>query len=152
MLNRHHRSWAAATLLALAACTTTPTHEQSAMVIGGVLGGLLGHEVGSGSGRTAATIIGTLAGVAIGGAIGRNMDDNDRRKTAQALESVRTGVPTRWVNPDTRHEYRVVPTRTYDGAGGPCREYTVDARIGGRDEQVFGKACRQSDGSWRAVD
>jgi surface antigen len=122
------------------------------MVIGGLLGGVIGHEMGGGSGNTVATIVGTLAGVAIGGAIGRSMDDNDRLKTAQALETVRTGVPTRWVNPDTRNEYRVVPTRTYETAGTPCREYTVDAKIGGRTETVVGTACRQADGSWRAVD
>lgn len=142
----------AATLLSVAACTTQPTQQQTGMVIGGLLGGVLGHEVGGGGGNTAATIIGTLAGVAIGGAIGRSMDDNDRMKTAQALETTRTGVPTRWVNPDTRSAYRVVPTRTYETPQGPCREYTVDAQIGGRTETVVGRACRQADGSWRAVD
>jgi len=139
-------------LAALAGCAQHPTQEQQGMVIGGLLGGVIGAQMGSGSGQSAATIIGTLAGVAIGGAIGRSMDDSDRRKTAQALENVRTGVPTQWVNPDTRHRYRVVPTRTYDNPQGPCRDYTVDALIGGRNEQVVGHACRQADGSWRTVD
>ena len=49
------------------------------------------------------------------------------------------------------HTYTVVPTRTYDSPSGPCREYTVDAVIGGRLEKVVGTACRQADGSWRNV-
>ena len=124
--------------------------EQTGMVIGGILGGVLGNQVGGGSGRTAAIIAGTLAGAAIGGAIGQSMDANDRMHTAQALETVRTGVPTRWHNPDTGNSYTVVPTRTYDESNGtPCREYTIDAIIGGRKQKVYGTACRQPDGSWK---
>lgn len=123
--------------------------EQAGMVIGGVLGGVLGSQVGRGDGRTAAVILGTLAGAAIGGTVGRSMADTDRLKTAHALESVRTGVPSSWSNPDTGNQYVVVPTRTYDGTGGPCREYTIDAVVGGTKDKVFGTACRQADGSWQ---
>jgi surface antigen len=138
--------------LTLAACTTPATQEQSGMVVGGLLGGLLGAQVGHGDGRTAAIILGTVIGANIGGNVGRSMDETDRVKTAHALETVRTGVPSRWVNPDTRNQYTVVPTRTYDTASsGPCREYTVDAVIGGKREKVVGTACRQADGSWRTV-
>jgi surface antigen len=133
-------------------CTAPATQEQSGMVIGGLLGGLLGSQAGQGDGRTAAIILGTVVGSNIGGNVGRSMDETDRLKTAHALETVRTGVPSRWVNPDTRNQYTVVPTRTYDTAsGGPCREYTVDAVIGGKREKVVGTACRQADGSWRTV-
>jgi surface antigen len=135
----------------LAGCANPPTQEQSGMIIGGVLGGLLGSQVGRGHGSTAATIIGTMAGAAIGGMVGRSMDDTDRLKTSHALESVRTGVPSTWRNPDTGHEYTVVPTRTYESAEGPCREYTMDAVIGGKRESVHGTACRQADGSWRVT-
>ncbi|WP_043739784.1 RT0821/Lpp0805 family surface protein [Thioalkalivibrio nitratireducens] len=126
--------------------------EQVGMVIGGVLGGVLGRQIGAGTGRDAAIIAGTLAGAAIGGAVGRTMDDMDRLRTAQTLESVRTGVSTAWVNPDSGVQYQVTPTRTFEAATGPCREYTVDAMIGGRVEQVYGTACRQPDGSWRVLE
>lgn len=135
----------------LMGCQSPPTQRDTGMVIGGILGGVLGHEVGGGSGRTAATIIGTLIGASIGGAIGRSMDEQDRLKTAHTLESVRTGVSSQWTNPDTGQRYAVTPTRTYDGTTGPCREYTVDAVIGGKAEKVNGTACRQADGSWRAL-
>jgi len=138
--------------IVLTGCVAPAAQEQSGMVIGGLLGGLLGAQVGHGDGRTAAIILGTVIGANIGGNVGRSMDETDRIKTASALETVRTGVPTRWVNPDTRNQYTVVPTRTYDTtSAGPCREYTVDAVIGGKREQVVGTACRQADGSWRTV-
>lgn len=144
----------AAVLLAgavLAACESPPTKRDTGMVIGGVIGGVIGQEIGRGGGRTAATIVGTLIGAAIGGQIGRSMDETDRLKTAHTLETVRTGVPSQWVNPDTGNRYTVVPTRTIDGATGPCREYTIDAVVGGKPEQVVGTACRQADGSWRTM-
>lgn len=139
-----------ATLVSLAGCATYQgQQEQAGMVIGGILGGVLGSEVGGGRGRTAAIIAGTLAGAAIGGAVGRSMDEVDRMKTAQTLETVRTGVPSQWRNPDTGNSYTVVPTSTYETSAGPCREYTIDAVIGGRPEKVYGTACRQADGSWQ---
>lgn len=64
--------------LALAACQTPVTQEQSGMVIGGLLGGVVGSQFGQGSGRTAAVILGTLTGVAVGGAVGRSMAERDR--------------------------------------------------------------------------
>lgn len=137
----------------LGGCTTPPDRqqEQAGVVIGAIVGGVLGSQIGHGSGRTAATIVGTMVGAAVGGSVGRSMDDTDRLKTAHALETVRTGVPSQWRNPDSGHQYTVVPTRTYDSGRGPCREYTVDAVIGGRVEKVYGTACRQADGSWRTV-
>ena len=123
------------------------------MVIGGALGGLLGAQVGDqeDQARTVAIIVGTLAGAAIGGAIGRSMYETDRLKTAQTLESVRTGVSSTWRNPDTGNQYAVTPTRTYETASGPCRDYTMEAEIDGQLEQVQGTACRQPDGTWKIV-
>ncbi len=136
-------------LLLLGGCANNRgQQEQAGMVLGGVLGGVLGSQVGDGRGRTAAIIAGTMVGASVGSAIGRSMDDVDRMKTAQTLETVRTGVPSRWQNPDSGVSYRVVPTNTYEAATGPCREYTIDAEIDGRFENVSGTACRRSDGSW----
>lgn len=138
-------------LLGVSGCATTGQGQSqtAGTMIGGVLGGVLGSQVGKGKGRTAAIIIGTLVGASIGGAVGQSMDDVDRMKTARSLESVRTGVPTTWSNPDSGNEYTVTPTRTYEEESGPCREYTLDAKIGGSKEQVYGTACRQPDGSWK---
>lgn len=124
-------------------------NESSGMVIGGILGGVLGHEVGGGSGQTAATIIGAMIGTSIGGNVGKVMDENDRIKVSRTLENVRTGVESSWRNPDTGYSYQVIPTRTYDVNNVPCREYQVNATIGGKVEQIYGTACRQADGSWK---
>jgi surface antigen len=134
-----------------AGCTGYGQQEQAGMVIGGALGGLLGAQVDGHhrDRRTAAIIVGTIAGAAVGGSIGRSMDELDRLRTAQSLEAVRTGVSSSWRNPDTGNQYTVTPTRTYELASGPCREYTIDALIGGRPEKVYGTACRQPDGSWK---
>jgi surface antigen len=135
--------------LSLAACTTAPTKQDQGIIIGAIAGGILGHQVGGGSGQVIATMFGTVAGAMIGGSIGRTMDDTDRLNAAVALENVQTGVPSTWVNPDTGYEYVMTPTNTYSGAAGPCREYAMNATIGGQTEQVYGTACRQPDGSWQ---
>ena len=137
--------------LFLAACSTAPSKQDQGMVIGAIAGGILGNQVGGGSGRVLATIAGTAAGAMIGGAIGKSMDQTDQLHSAAALENVRTGVPSAWVNPDTGNQYVMTPTRTYDSGSGPCREYTLDATIGGQEEQIYGTACRQPDGSWVVV-
>jgi surface antigen len=151
--NMLNNNWIALLLAGTFSITGCAYHqgqqEQAGMVIGGVLGGVLGSQVGGGHGRTAAIIAGSLAGAAIGGSVGHSMDEVDRMKTAQTLETVRTGVPAQWRNPDSGYNYTVVPTRTYETASGPCREYTIDAVIGGRKEQTYGTACRQADGSWQ---
>ncbi|WP_440997006.1 RT0821/Lpp0805 family surface protein [Arhodomonas sp. SL1] len=139
-----------AAAIGLGGCATDQgPSEQVGMVIGGVLGGVLGHQVGGGTGQTAATIAGTMIGSAIGGNIGRTMDEVDRRKVGTTLETTRTGVTSTWQNPDTGAEYAVTPTRTYETSSGPCREFTMEAEIGGGTEEVYGTACRQPDGSWR---
>jgi surface antigen len=132
----------------LASCETMSQGDQGE-VIGGVVGGVLGAQVGEGRGRTAAIIIGTLAGALIGRQIGDNMDDVDRMRTANVLNDSRTGTSTTWVNPDTGYEYTVTPTRTYEESSGPCREFRLDAAVGNSpDEEVYGTACLQADGSW----
>ena len=152
---KKHVALHAATLAVaiLAGCTTPTGHEQeqAGTVIGGIVGGVVGSQIGGGSGRTAATIVGAIAGGLIGGRVGQSMDASDRMRAAQALESNRTGAPAYWRNPDSGQEYTVTPTRTWQTAQGPCREYTMDSVIGGRPEKVYGTACRQPDGSWRAV-
>ena len=139
-------------LSGLTGCETT-THAQQGQVIGGVLGGVLGSQVGDGSGQTAAIIIGTMAGSMIGRQVGQNMDDVDRMKTAEALNSNRTGQSTTWTNPDNGRAYTVTPTRTYEEpSGSPCREFELDATVGGEPgQEVSGTACLQPDGSWKIV-
>lgn len=137
--------------LALAACQSEPTKEQIGTVAGGVLGGVIGYQIGGGTGQVVATVAGTLIGGYLGSRIGKSMDEKDRAKAAQALETAPTGAPTSWRNPDTGATYTVTPTRTYQEASGPCRDYTTKAVLDGKTETVQGTACRQPDGTWKAA-
>ncbi len=141
---------------ALAGCATMGPKEQTGTVVGGVGGALIGSQFGGGSGRLVGVAIGTLAGALIGQEIGRSLDANDRRmmqENAQyALEHGRTDERSAWRNPDSGHSGSITPTRTYQVAQGQyCREYQQTVIIGGREEQAYGRACRQPDGSWKIV-
>lgn len=121
-------------------------------VIGGGLGGLAGSRIGKGDGRTVAIVVGTIAGGVIGGSIGRTMDRADAGCVGQALEYAPTGRAVGWRNPDAGTSYTVTPVRTYEAESGRyCREYTTTATVGGREQQVYGTACRQPDGAWQIV-
>ncbi len=127
----------------------TMTHGEEGAVIGSVVGGVVGAQVGDGSGQTAAIILGTIAGSMIGRHIGESMDDTDRMMTARTLNDNRTNESATWINPDTGYEYAVTPTKTYDQSGRPCREFALNATVGGQENQdVYGTACLQADGSW----
>ncbi|RDI45208.1 RT0821/Lpp0805 family surface protein [Aquicella lusitana] len=128
------------------------TKQDMGVVTGGVAGGLLGSTVGQGSGRVLAIAAGTIAGALIGGAIGKNMDDTDKLKMNQALESNNVGQPAYWSNNNSGATYQVTPTKNVTVDGNPyCREYRTVANIGGKKQQMYGTACRQPDGSWQAV-
>lgn len=140
--------------LGLAICLTGCTslnNEQAGSITGGVVGGLLGSQFGGGSGKVAAAAAGTLLGAYLGGNIGRTMDRQDRMEMQRALETAPTGQSVQWKNPDNGNRYTVKPTRTYYHEKQPCREYVTQANIGGKSQQIYGKACRQADGSWRVV-
>lgn len=126
-------------------------NEDVGTLTGGVVGGLLGSQIGGGSGQVAAAAGGALLGAYLGGQIGKTMDRLDRLEMQRALETAPTGRAVVWSNPDSGIRYTVRPTRTYQHASQPCREYTTQAIIGGRSQQIYGKACRQADGAWRVV-
>ena len=69
-----------------------------------------------------------------------------------ALENNPSNQAADWVNPDTGRSGVVIPIATYDNdQGQPCREFVTTIIIGGREEQGYGTACRQPDGSWQIV-
>jgi surface antigen len=135
--------------LVLAACENPPTKQQVGAVSGAVIGGVVGSTIGGGTGRTVAIVAGTVAGGLLGSHIGKRMDEADRIKAAQSLESTRTGETSTWRNPDTGDQYAMTPTKTYNSINGPCRDFTMNATVEGKPEQVEGTACRQPDGSWK---
>lgn len=136
-------------ILTLTGCAQMGINKQQfGTVTGAVLGGVLGSQIGQGAGRTAATIGGTVIGGMIGGSIGASMDKVDRLELNQALEKNRLNQSSSWQNPDNGNRYQITPTRTYYHRQQPCREYHMDAIIGGETKQVYGRACRTANGQW----
>ena len=128
-----------------------PTRQDVGTVLGAAAGAYAGSEIGGGGGQLAAIAIGALIGSYLGGAIGQHMNDLDRNKTREALESSPTGSTTNWNNPETGVSYNVTPTHTFDSGNGLCREYTTEAVISGQVEVGHDTACRQADGTWQAI-
>ncbi len=121
-------------------------------LLGAAAGGLAGSQIGDGRGQLAAVAGGTLLGFLMGGTIGRNMDEVDQNCVGQVLEHAGDGQQIAWNNPQTGAQYQVVPTQTVQGADGRyCREYTATSVVSGRNQQTYGRACRQPDGSWKLV-
>jgi surface antigen len=121
-------------------------------VLGGATGAALGSTVGKGDGRSAAIIGGTIIGIIVGGNIGRYMDDVDQNCVGQVLEHAEDGQAIRWNDPNDGRRYQVMPTRTIEtDTGRYCREYTTTSVVGGKVQEVYGRACRQPDGSWQLV-
>ena len=139
---------AALLIVSLASCATK---EEAGALAGAATGAAVGSTIGSGRGKILAIWLGAVVGSQIGATVGRYMDEQDRIRTSTILEYNRTNQSSSWVNPDTGYDYTVTPKRTYSAAAGPCREFTVDAQIGGKTQQIYGTACRQADGSWKVI-
>lgn len=128
------------------------TNQDVGTVSGAVAGGLLGSTVGQGGGQMVAIAAGTLVGAYLGGSIGKSMDAQDRMKMNSALESNNVGQPAYWNNNSTGTSYQVTPVKNVTVSGNKyCREYRTVADIAGKKQQMYGTACRQPDGSWKAV-
>lgn len=142
--------------LALAGCQNTMGPKQTfGGLSGAVAGGVIGNQFGEGDGKTAATVAGVLIGALAGANIGKMLDENDRRYAYaaqnRALEYGRSGAPVRWNNPDSGRYGQFVPTQAYTVNNLTCRDYTHTIYIDGQPQTARGRACRQSDGTWKPV-
>jgi len=139
----------------LASCAQDAGDKQTlGTLIGAAGGGLAGSQVGGGSGKLAATAAGALIGAMVGSEVGKSLDQADRMYMSQtrqrALETNRTGVKSKWVNPDSGHSGTITPQPAVEqSSGGYCREFQETVTIGGQQETAYGTACRQPDGTWK---
>jgi surface antigen len=137
-----------ALLLPLWACAN---NEQGGTVVGAVAGGIIGNQFGHGAGRALATATGVVVGGLIGNRIGRDMDEADRRAAMDAeYRSLEEGEEREWRNENGHYGY-VKPRRTYHNAGLVCREYEQTIYVDNRPQTMVGRACKQPDGTWKAV-
>lgn len=126
-------------------------------VAGAIGGGVIGNNIGSGKGRTVATIAGTLLGAAIGSNIGASLDKADlaayNAASQRALETAQPGQSLPWRNPQSGNYGSITPSNYYQMADGSyCREYSQTITVAGKQQQGYGKACRQPDGTWKIVE
>lgn len=87
--------------------------------------------------------------------IGRALDEMDRLAAGQAelvaLQSVPAGSQHHWQSNHSSASGTVVPGETYQINQSECRDYTHTVTIDGSPRPWRGTACRQPNGSWRAV-
>lgn len=141
--------------LSLTACQTIQGRGNKELIGGGtgaVLGGLAGSQIGSGSGQMWATGAGVLLGALVGSDIGASLDNADRAAAQQAQHrayNAPIGETVTWNNPNSGNYGTYTPTRDgYTSSGRYCREYQQTIYVGGQQEQAYGTACQQPDGSW----
>jgi surface antigen len=126
---------------------------------GTAIGAILGYGLGKGhSNKELAIAAGAIAGGLFGRSIGAKLDERDQMLSARTmqgtLETAPTGTEMAWSNPDSGNSGSTTATRTiFDASiGVPCREFTTTIVVGGKEEQGYGTACRQKDGSWMIVE
>ncbi|MDY0260994.1 RT0821/Lpp0805 family surface protein [Syntrophotalea acetylenica] len=144
-------------LLLLSGCYgTMGSKETGGTLIGAGTGALIGSQIGGGRGTLVAVAVGTLAGALLGQEVGKSLDRADQlamQQNAQyALEYTPTRQSTSWRNPDSGNYGSITPIETYQTPGGQyCREYLQNVIIGGQQQQAYGTACRQPDGTWKII-
>ncbi|HEY7646563.1 MAG TPA: RT0821/Lpp0805 family surface protein [Hyphomicrobiales bacterium] len=143
---------ASALLLPLWSCGPAGSHQEGGTVVGAVAGGIIGNQFGHGAGRALATVGGAVVGGLIGSSIGRDMDEYDRRAALEAeYRALEYDEEEDWRNERSGHRGSIKPRRSYREAGRICREYEHKVYIDDRPEVMVGRACRQPDGTWKAV-
>jgi len=144
-----------ALLTSSCATMTEGVKDNPKAVLGSLIGGAAGVGIAAAAGGGTGAMLGAgLGGMLIGGLIGNRLDARDKRMASEAaqraFESNRAGQATVWRNPDSGNSGTITPTRTTQLANGQyCREYKQTIVVGGEQNQAYGTACRQPDGTWK---
>lgn len=122
---------------------------------GAAAGGLIGSQIGHGSGNAAATLTGVLLGGFLGNRAGSMVDEGDRTAASKAeyrAYSAPVGQQITWNNPNNGNSGVITPVKDgYAQNGAYCREFQQNINVGGQQQQGYGTACQQPDGSWKIV-
>lgn len=121
-------------------------------VVGGIVGATLGGFIADD--RVKGAAIGLVAGALLGRLFGQYMDEQDRQRASEALETTPTGQTTSWSNAQTGKEFALTPTsERFERDGRQCREFETQMVVNGQPRTVPGTACRRAEGeSWDLVD
>ena len=138
-------------------CAGTYTKKDTGTALGALTGGALAYGLGkNSSNKNIWMILGVASGALLGNNIGAQLDEKDRLLAGQTVQQTLELGPDNsigsWNNPNTGHSGTVTPTATHTGSTGqPCREFITTVIVGGTEQQGYGTACRQADGSWKIV-
>ncbi len=101
---------------------------------GAATGALVGQIIGH---NTEATLIGTAVGTMLGYIVGNEIDKVDAKKVAAVAETVPSGQPVSWRNPDTGRRMTAVAGPAYTPpSGGLCRPMTIRGTVPGRSPET----------------
>lgn len=92
-------------------CDANGGKQEGGAIVGAIIGGVIGNQVAKRE-RGAGAVVGAGIGAAIGSSIGCKMQEEDQRRAEAALdETLATGRPTSWRNPNSGAygEIRVLP-------------------------------------------
>lgn len=133
--------------------TACGTKAQTGGAMGGATGAIVGASIADEN-----PLLGALFGAAIGGiigsSIGAQLDEQDKLYMNQAtIVALNNNREYEWSNHGTGNRGYIRPTETYydNHQRKYCREYTQKIVVGGQQEEGFGKACLQPDGSWKII-
>ena len=103
-------------------------------LVGAGTGALIGNQFGRGGGRVAATVAGAVVGGFVGNRIGASMDEEDRRRAADAqYAAFENGNRAEWRSPNGHYGY-IEPRPVY---------YYNDMHAGSLPKPLMSTASRQ---------
>ncbi len=124
-------------LFALTSCTGMGVQQGKKGQVGAVGGGAAGAIIGQAIGHdTQSTLIGTAIGTMLGYIVGNEADKADAQRVAAVAESVPSGQPVSWRNPDTGRTVTAVAGPARPGPNGPCRPMTIRGTVPGRSPET----------------
>lgn len=140
----------------LVACSSNTQNENTVLgaASGAVAGGLAGSAIGAGTGNAVAIGVGAVTGAIVGGVVGHSMDHSDNTRAYRIMDYNPTNKQETWQNKKTHSSYTVKPTSNMLTINGNpnCRKFTTMGVIDGKaSEEMSGTACRQPNGTWKAV-
>ena len=144
-------------LIGISGCAGTYTKKGTGTALGALTGGALAYGLGkNSSNKEIWTVLGIGLGAMMGSTIGAQLDERDRLLAGRALQATLETSPDNtaggWNNPNTGNNGVIMPTRTLVmSSGQPCREFTQTIFVGGKSQEGYGRACRQTDGSWKIM-
>ena len=148
----------ATSTVGLSGCTRpdgSVSRQTVGSVVGAVGGAVLGAKIGLAGSPALGASVGTFVGTTVGREIGRGMDQADIERMYEAQQEAYTapiGETIYWENPETENHGSFTTTRQGETISGQyCREFVQSVTIDDEEEQAYGTACQQPDGTWQII-